>query len=100
MTFNVVDYGAVGDNVTDDTQAFVSAINDIEEQNNDLNSNSILIIPSGGTFLIRPINLTSNMVFYVEDGASVIGKMNHSEWPLIPGAPSYGQVIFKKQNKI
>ena len=47
--FNVRDYGAQGDNTTDDTKAFVAAINDInllEEQNT-----PTLIVPSGGIFM-------------------------------------------------
>jgi hypothetical protein len=97
MTFNVVDYGAVGDNVTDDTAAFVAAIADISEQRNNNDDDdlvSVLLVPTGGKFLIQPINLTSNMVFLIQNGATVLGKMNQSEWPIIPGAPSYGQVFF------
>lgn len=87
--FNVRDYGAQGDNTTDDTKAFVAAINDInllEEQNT-----PTLIVPSGGIYAISPINLTSNMILCIESGASIVGIMDLTKYPLLPFLPSYGQ---------
>lgn len=86
-TYDVADFGAAGDNTTDDTLAFEAAIDAIAASG----APGTLLVPSGGVFLIRPINLTSNMVFHIQSGATVCGVMNDSLWPLIPPLPSYGQ---------
>ena len=85
--FSVVDFGAVGDNATDDTAAFEGAIAAISASG----TFGSLVVPSGGAYLIRPINLTSNMEFFIEDGATVLGVADASQWPIIQPAPSYGQ---------
>ena len=91
LVFSVRDYGAVGDGMTDDTGAFeevVSAIAAAGEQG------GTLLVPGGAsspTYLIHPINLTSHLHFHIEDGATVAGVKNLSAWPLIEGAPGYGQ---------
>jgi len=47
--------------------------------------------PSSTDYLIRPINLTSNMELYLEGGAKITAVADSNAWPIIPGAPSYGQ---------
>jgi len=50
-----------------------------------------VLVPPPGIYLIAPINLTSNIDFHIESGARIVGVMDHTLWPIIPGAPSYGQ---------
>ena len=83
-TFNVRDYGAVGDNATDDTGAFEQAIAAA-------GGGGQLLVPAGGVFLIRPVNLSSSMEFFIEGGATVAGIADNTKWPIIQAAPSYGQ---------
>jgi len=83
-SFNVRDYGAVGDNATDDTGAFEKAIAAAA-------GGGQLLVPAGGVFLIRPVNLSSSLEFYIQGGATVAGIADHTKWPVIEAAPSYGQ---------
>ena len=82
---SVKDFGAVGDGVTDDTEAFEQAIRQIES------FGSGRLIVTGGNYLIRPINLTSHMTMLLTANVRIMGVADKDTWPLIPGAPSYGQ---------
>ncbi len=90
LSLCILDFGAVGDGIQDDTDAFVSAIEQIEK-----NGGGQLIVSGSrhveAVYRIRPINLTSHMEFYVEAGARIQGIANASLWPILPGLPSYGQ---------
>ena len=86
--FNVKHFGAKGDNATDDTNAFEAAIAAAAQFEK---KPCTVLVPAGGVYQIRPINLTSQLIFYIQGGASVVGVMDHTKWPIIPGAPSYGQ---------
>lgn len=85
LKFNVRDFGAVGDGTTDDTAAFELAINAVR-----LAGSGSVVVPAS-EYLIRPINLTSNMELYISSGARIKGVADAEAWPVIPGAPSYGQ---------
>ena len=96
LVFNVRDYGAKGDNKTDDTQAFLAALKALMSSQPKTfrpwrDKRSILLVPADGVYSISPINLTSNMIFAIEEGAAVVGIMDVSKYPLIPYLPSYGQ---------
>lgn len=86
-SFNVRDFGAAGDNRTDDTAAFEKALAKAAATT----GASQVLVPKGGVYLIRPINLTSDLDFYIEGGAHITGMMDHTAWPIIEPAPSYGQ---------
>merc|ERR1719333_1621493 len=56
--FNIKDFGAVGGGETLDTKAIEAAIAEAEKK-----GGGVVVVPSGGTFLSGPFNLTSNVIF-------------------------------------
>jgi polygalacturonase len=71
--------------MNDDTEAFEQAIRQIEH----LGFGRLIV--TTGTYLIRPINLTSHMTMLLNADVRIMGVTDKDTWPLIPGAPSYGQ---------
>ena len=86
LTCNVRNHGAVGDNATLDTSAFTACLALIRAA-----GGGTLLVPSPGAYLIAPINLTSHMVLHVAGGATVVGVMDLTAWPVIAPAAGYGQ---------
>ena len=68
---------------TDDTHAFESAIRSIAER-----GGGRLILPAAH-YRIRPINLTSHLILYLQKGARLTAISEG--WPVIPPLPSYGR---------
>lgn len=61
---NVLDFGAIGDGITDDTAAFQNAINTIAQQNG-----GVIVIPSGVYNISSTLSITtSNVVLNGEGG--------------------------------
>lgn len=90
MSVSIGEFGAVGDGIQDDTEAFEKGIAWIQQ-----NGGGQLIVTGSQqgqvVYRIRPINLTSHMELYIESGAMILGIANASLWPVIPPLPSYGQ---------
>ena len=59
--YNVLDYGAVGDGVTDDAVAIQEAIDECSAD-----GGGQVIFPSGKTFLSGPVELKSNVDYHLE----------------------------------
>ncbi|KAH6774423.1 Pectin lyase-like superfamily protein [Perilla frutescens var. frutescens] len=77
-TFNVLTYGAKGDAVSDDTNAFEAAWADACKV-----QGSTVVIPSGSVFLVRPVafsgpNCQSNIVFQLD--GKIIAPKNSGAW--------------------
>lgn len=79
---NVLDFGAKGDNSTEDTEAVQAAVNNC----------SLVWFPAPGKYLIRPINvgLHDNLTLQIDNGATLIGWSNpdtynttHAVYPLL-----------------
>jgi len=64
--FNIVDFGAVADGGTDNTQAFKLAIESCNKE-----GGGKVIVPEG-SFLTGPIHLKSNVNLHLEEGAVVL----------------------------
>lgn len=77
---SISDYGAVGDNKTDNTMAIRAALRDVE-------GGGEVIIPAGGLYKSAVFNLTSNILLTVL--GEVWGIENVTEFPFVPGLPSY-----------
>jgi polygalacturonase len=85
---SIRDFGAVGDGVTDNTQAFTNAI----EQAGKNKGGSIVV--SEGTYLTGPIHLKSDIELHLEAGAVIAFNDNFENWPAIKsrweGVECYG----------
>jgi polygalacturonase len=64
-TFNITNYGAIGDGISDCTNAFKNAIDDCSK-----NGGGKVVVPKG-EFLTGPIHLKSNVNLYVSEGAVI-----------------------------
>ncbi|KAI3474899.1 hypothetical protein Pfo_030210, partial [Paulownia fortunei] len=77
-TFNVLNYGAKGDGIADDTNAFEAAWIDACKV-----QGSVMLVPSGSVFLVKPIsfsgpNCMSNIVFQLD--GKIIAPKNSGAW--------------------
>ncbi|MCO5550304.1 hypothetical protein L7F22_003787 [Adiantum nelumboides] len=85
---SVTDFGAVGDGVTLNTQAFQAAIAYLQQFST--LGGSQLTVPQG-TWLTGSFNLTSNFTLYLHKDAVILASQNMSDWPIIDPLPSYGR---------
>ena len=69
-TVTLTDFGAVGDGVTDNTEAFEKALKHIKKQ-----GGGHLIVPDG-KWLTGPIKLVSNLDLHLADNAVILGSTN------------------------
>ncbi len=72
--FNIIDFGAVADGETNNTEAIKKAIDSCSDV-----GGGKVIIPSGN-FLTGPIHLKSNVNLYVEEGAMVLFSTNKTDY--------------------
>ncbi len=71
---NIKNYGAVGDGITMDTAAIQAAIDACK-------SGDKVVLPAG-IYLSGPIFLKSDMTFYLEEGATLLGSGDMNDYPL------------------
>lgn len=87
---SVLDFGAVGDGVHDDTQSIQTAINCLP-------AGGRLFFPDG-TYSIAPINLKSHITLELSENAVLLGVTEEERYPVIPGAlkdiETGGDVVF------
>jgi polygalacturonase len=81
LTVSVTDYGAVGDNATDNTAAFLAATRAVAAA-----AGGEVVVPAG-VFQTGPFNLSSNMCLTVQ--GTVFGVANASAFPRVQTPPSY-----------
>jgi len=85
-TFNIKDFGAVGDGHTMNTEAFKKTI----EACSEAGGGTVLVPP--GLWITGPIELKSNIDFHVERGAFILFSPNHDDYPIIR-RPEGGYVV-------
>ena len=80
-TFNIADYGAVGDGQTLNTTAIEKAISACNAA-----GGGIVLIPPG-LWLTGPIELKSNVNLHADRGALITFTTDHTQYPMIDGKP-------------
>lgn len=101
-TFNIVDYGAVADGETNNSEAIKKAIATCTEA-----GGGKVIIPAG-KFLTGPIHLKSNVNLHLEEGAEVLFSKNSADYLPVVHTSYEGQELMNyspliyayKQNNI
>lgn len=77
LSVSVTDFGAVGDAITPNGEAFASAIEKVSKS-----GGGSVIVPRG-IWLTGPIQMKSNINLHLEDGAVIRFSSNFDEYPLI-----------------
>lgn len=75
--YNVKDFGAKGDGVSDDTVAVQNAINCLPKGGR-------LYFPIG-EYLVRPLCLKSDVTLHLAEGATLLGSTCMDDYPVLPG---------------
>ncbi|KAF5787093.1 putative polygalacturonase [Helianthus annuus] len=79
--FDVATYGAKGDGKTDDSPAFMNAWNAACQA--EPNDRSILVIPEGKTFLLKPVSFSGPCKpssVYVQVSGNIVGPTMKTDW--------------------
>ncbi|MCR6095349.1 glycoside hydrolase family 28 protein [Salipaludibacillus agaradhaerens] len=76
MIYNIVDYGAVADGVTDNSNAFKVAISECKEKG------GTVYVPIG-EYVTGPIHLVSHLTLYLEAGSVILFTDDFSRYPPI-----------------
>ncbi|GGF31313.1 glycoside hydrolase family 28 protein [Echinicola rosea] len=76
-TVNITDFGAKGDGIVKNTDAFAKAIDEIAQA-----GGGKVVVPRG-IWLTGPITLKSNTNLHLEDGALVLFSRDFDDYPLI-----------------
>lgn len=74
-TYNVMDFGAVGDGHTDDARAIETAITRCSQQ-----GGGVVVIPAGHTFLCSPFKLASFVELHLEPGSRLLAHPDESKY--------------------
>lgn len=76
-TYNVVDYGAVGNKMVDDAKAIQKAIDECSAQ-----GGGMVLLPANHTFMSGPLCLKSNVNLHLEATAVLIANPDESIYNL------------------
>ena len=81
---NVMDHGAKGDGVSEDTAAIAAAVRACSG-----GGGGTVLLPEGGRFLSYPFNLTTNIHLAVRGVLLGPSVPDLARWPVLPHFPSY-----------
>lgn len=93
VVFNVMDCGAKGDGIEDDTDAIKACL----KMAKSVISGKTVLFPEGFTFLTSPFNISSETVLQVD--GTILGIADQAKWEVIPVLPSYGKSRDTNGNK-
>lgn len=77
VNYNVVDFGAIADGKTSNTESFKKAIIACSKD-----GGGKVVVPKGKYFT-GPIHLEDNVNFHLEDGAEILFSTNPEDYPLV-----------------
>lgn len=88
MTCNIKDYGAHGDNKTDDTASIQKALDACASSKDPWNT---VLFPSGFNFLSYPLAIShaENITITIESDAILQAQPNITGWPVRSNEPEY-----------
>ncbi|HET8735315.1 MAG TPA: glycoside hydrolase family 28 protein [Pricia sp.] len=76
-SFNILDFGAVSDSVTDNTEAFARAIKKCADE-----GGGKVVVPKG-KYLTGPIHLLDNVNLHLERGSEILFSQNLEDYPIV-----------------
>ena len=77
VLFNVKDFGAKGDGVSNDTTFIQTAILSCPD-------NGTVYVPKG-TYFVTPLFMKSNLTLWLDEGAELLGSADRRDYPILPG---------------
>jgi polygalacturonase len=86
ITYNITDFGAIGDGKTDNSAAIQRAINTCSE-----NGGGTVLIPPGKVFMTGPFYLKSNVDFHVLASATVLANPDEMVYTQSAFKENYGE---------
>jgi len=89
VSCNVKDFGATGDGITYEDDAFANALLACSNLNNCIPGEIGRVFVPPGKYLLSPFNLTSNMELHLDIGSVLLPTTDFSKWSLISEFPSY-----------
>eukprot|EP00966_Prymnesium_polylepis_P045153 1045857-Prymnesium_polylepis.1 len=90
--FDIADRGAVGDGVTDCTDAIAATVAAAARVARGARRRPVVRFAAGGIFLTRPFNVSSGLVLEVK--GTILGATGSAaleRWPKLPPLPTYGR---------
>ncbi|CAG0983156.1 partial Exo-poly-alpha-D-galacturonosidase, partial [Anaerolineae bacterium] len=78
-SFNIIDYGAVGDGVADNAASIQRTIDECHAR-----GGGRVIIPAGGVFVAGPFQLKSNVELNVEANATLRASLDEASYAETP----------------
>ncbi len=78
---NVRDYGAHGDNSTEDTEAIQRALDECGSRAASNSARETVVLPGPGAYLSRPIAVPSNVTLRIEPSATLVAWADIPTWP-------------------
>lgn len=85
-TYNINDFGAIGDGKTDNAAAIQKAIDTCSEK-----GGGTVLIPSGGIFMTGPFSLKSHVDFHVSASATVLANPDEMVYTQSAFKENYGE---------
>ncbi len=75
-TYNILDFGAKGNDKTNDAKAIQSAIDKCTKS-----GGGTVLVPAGHTFLSGTLELKSNVELHLERGTTLLASSNYADYP-------------------